>query len=1095
MTDEPTRPTGDAPTPHQPTAPTATGPETPTLAPGTQVGAYTITRLIGVGGMGAVYAAQQQRPNRTVALKLIRPGFASPRLLKRFELEAEVLGRLHHPGIAAIHEAGLATTPHGEQPFFAMELVEGLPLTGYADKHDLDTRQRLDLMARVCDAVQHAHQQGVIHRDLKPSNILVAPDGQPKVLDFGVARATDADIQATTLHTDVGQLIGTVPYMSPEQAGGDPAELDTRSDIYALGVILYELLARRLPYDVARKMIHEAVRVIREDDPTPLSSINRTFRGDIDTIVTTALAKEKARRFPSASALADDLRRYLADEPIAARRPSTWYQLQKFSQRNQALVAGVAATFLVLLAGIAATSWQAIVATRNLIRAEDAESEARVQRDHADDMRAAAERFAYDASIQAAALQLDLGGGLQRLQHIAPERLATARESLLRCPDSFRGWEWNLLANAVDQSLGILDGHSHPYVTRVTASSDGALIASGTLSGQVRVWDATTFALLADFTAHEGACQDLEFVSDSHTLVSVGDDGATHVWDVSRPQPARVQSLPRHDGATAVAISPDGDHMVIGTRAGRLVWLDIAQARSQELEAPWHETRIWDLTFDATGHRMGSCDASGLVCLWSVDESGVPRPGPSDHEHRGETYRVRFDPEGRLCASVGRDGFVRIRDANTGSMRGEFFNGEVNGLAFVGSASRLATVDKSQTLTVWDLEGEDELSAHVVTRLTGHSASVIDIAVLPGTGSVATCARDGTARIWGLESGAMRCIEIPDSSHWDVGDEFRGTLACAPDGSSILVLGENKIFLLDGKNGAVLGALPSTLGANEAMRSPERWSALHPTWHPSGTHVAIPSQTNFWGDEGAMIVECTSDGLSGIALEKGKFPRHHRVLEFDPRREFKHFDPMRRRGLAVDAKGANHLTTILIDSSSGVEELVSSIHRDLLTWEARFSPDGRFLAAVGDDTRVRVWDADTWKLRQELIGHDRSVVRLAWHPSGKCLASAGYEGTIRLWDIERGSALGELEGHVGLVERIVFTPDGERLISLGRADRSLRVWDWSRAVQLLEIRDPDLGAGLDVNPKLGALCIGRRGKPGLMFRASEPMWASAKPTR
>ncbi len=323
---------------------------------GQLIGRYKVVRVLGEGGMGSVFLAEQDKPTRLVALKVIRPGVASANLLRRFEHEAQVLGRLQHPGIAQIYEAGTADTGEGAQPYFVMEYVRGRSLMEYAQGSQLGTRQRLELLAKICDAVQHAHQKGIIHRDLKPGNILVTEEGQPKILDFGVARATDADIQATTIQTDVGQLVGTIPYMSPEQAGGDVTELDTRSDVYALGVLGYELLAGRLPYDLSKKMIHEAVRVIREDDPTPLSSIDRVFRGDVETIIAKALQKERTRRYQNASDLAGDIRRYLTDQPIVARPPSVGYQLSKFTKRNKALVAGVAAVFIVLVGGIVVTS-------------------------------------------------------------------------------------------------------------------------------------------------------------------------------------------------------------------------------------------------------------------------------------------------------------------------------------------------------------------------------------------------------------------------------------------------------------------------------------------------------------------------------------------------------------------------------------------------------------------------------------------------------------------------------------------------------------------------------------------------------------------
>ena len=334
--------------------PASTAPDTPQRI-GSRIGSYRIVEVLGRGGMGVVYLAEQEKPRREVAMKVIRPGLTGQERLRRFEHEVQVLGRLQHPAVAQIYEAGMHDAGSGPQPYFAMELIKGTSLASYARTRQLGTRARLELIAKVCDGVHHAHQKGVIHRDLKPGNILVDQAGQPKILDFGVARATDSDIQTTTLQTDIGQLVGTVPYMSPEQVAGDPDELDTRSDVYALGVVAYELLAERLPYDVANKMIHEAVRVIREDEPTPLSSVNRVFRGDVETIVAKALEKEKSRRYQSASDLASDIRRYLADEPVVARPPSAAYQMRKFARRNKALVGGVAAVFVVLVAGIVAT--------------------------------------------------------------------------------------------------------------------------------------------------------------------------------------------------------------------------------------------------------------------------------------------------------------------------------------------------------------------------------------------------------------------------------------------------------------------------------------------------------------------------------------------------------------------------------------------------------------------------------------------------------------------------------------------------------------------------------------------------------------------
>ncbi|MBK7403100.1 MAG: serine/threonine protein kinase [Phycisphaerales bacterium] len=331
---------------------------------------YLVKRRIGVGGMGVVYLAEQEKPRREVAIKVIRPSAVTAEMLKRFELEASLLGRLQHPGIAQIYEAGTHDDGAGPRPYFAMEFVDGLPLLEYFRQEHLDPPARLEAFARVCDAVEHAHQRGIVHRDLKPGNILVDRSGQPKILDFGVARATDSDLQASTLHTDVGMLIGTVAYMSPEQVLGRAGEIDTRSDVYALGVVLYEALADRLPYDLRGRVVAAAVRTIAEEEPTPLTAVSRSYRGDLDTIVHKALEKAPDRRYQSASAFAEDLRRFLNNQPIIARPATTMYQFRKFARRNRALVAAGAATLLALGAGAAVATVFAIGQARALAESE-----------------------------------------------------------------------------------------------------------------------------------------------------------------------------------------------------------------------------------------------------------------------------------------------------------------------------------------------------------------------------------------------------------------------------------------------------------------------------------------------------------------------------------------------------------------------------------------------------------------------------------------------------------------------------------------------------------------------------------------------------
>lgn len=367
-----------------------------------RIGEFTISRVIAVGGMGTVYEPEQDRPRRLVALKMMRGYVSSRSALRRFQFEAEILGKLRHPNIAQVYAAGMFGEadregihdpaaegihgPAGQEgegrneiratgevenhgpdvapalPYFAMEYIpDARTITQFADEHGLDTRVRLRLFAKVCDAVHHGHQKGVIHRDLKPGNILVGPDGEPKVIDFGVARATDSDIALTTMHTDAGAIIGTLQYMSPEQCDADPREIDTRSDVYALGVVLYELLTGELPYDASASTIVQAACIIRERAPVPLSRINRRLRGDVETIVLKALDKNREKRYPSAADMGQDIRRHLDGLPIEARPPTRWQRFARQIARHPIAASTAAALLIAVVIIVTATvvSWAA----------------------------------------------------------------------------------------------------------------------------------------------------------------------------------------------------------------------------------------------------------------------------------------------------------------------------------------------------------------------------------------------------------------------------------------------------------------------------------------------------------------------------------------------------------------------------------------------------------------------------------------------------------------------------------------------------------------------------------------------------------------
>ena len=345
---------------------------------GATLGSFEVVRLLGRGGMGAVYEAKQENPRRSVALKVLREELSSPQHRMRFHYESQILARLKHPAIAQVYEAGVWNDDQrGDVPYFAMEFIDGATLLNAVAAGALDRRSRLELFIQICEGVQHAHQSGVVHRDLKPDNVLIAADGRAKILDFGIARLrSDDGDDLATLRTSVGEVLGTIAYMSPEQLSGEPDAIDTRTDVYALGVILHQLLTGELPLQLSSAALPEAVRRIVEAEPSPPSSVDPTCRGDLDTIVAAALEKDKTRRYASASELAADVRRFLDDEPIAARRASAFYQLAKFTRRHKGLVTGAVAALLALVIAIVGTSYGFYRATVERDAAQAAREEA-----------------------------------------------------------------------------------------------------------------------------------------------------------------------------------------------------------------------------------------------------------------------------------------------------------------------------------------------------------------------------------------------------------------------------------------------------------------------------------------------------------------------------------------------------------------------------------------------------------------------------------------------------------------------------------------------------------------------------------------------
>ncbi len=397
-----------------------------------KIGRYRIQSRIGAGGMGVVYKAIQESPHRPVAIKLMHPMHATQERIQRFRVETELLGRLKHPNIAQIYEAGLYDIGSGSQPFFAMELVDGYDIRSYCDQENLDIQQRLKLLAKVCDGVQHAHDQGVIHRDIKADNVLIDERGQPKVLDFGIARASTSSTLLSTVLTDEGSLVGTLAYMAPEQLDSSAESATLQVDVYALGVLGFEILTGRLPFEITDLSITAAITLLNNNDPPSVASINPRFRGDVETIIQKALESDPARRYPSAASLAADIHRHLDNVPIQARPPTRAYRLLKFTRRHRGLTLGAVSTFITLVIGLIVSVLFASQERDQRIRADE----------NALEMRRSEARVV-SGLMESAVTHLERGDYWE----------ASKQHRLV--PSTSRDWGWRLLALSLPDLLDV----------------------------------------------------------------------------------------------------------------------------------------------------------------------------------------------------------------------------------------------------------------------------------------------------------------------------------------------------------------------------------------------------------------------------------------------------------------------------------------------------------------------------------------------------------------------------------------------------------------------------------------------------------------
>jgi len=1003
--------------------------------PGTRIGRYELLELIGEGGMGLVYLAEQKTPvKRRVAFKIVKPGMDSKQVVARFEAERQALALLDHPNIAQVFDAG--TTETG-RPYFAMEYVKGLPITRYCDEKKLTIEQRLRLFEQVCEGVHHAHQKGIIHRDIKPSNILVSIHGDravPKIIDFGIAKAIAQPLTDKTCVTLQGQLLGTLEYMSPEQVDLATQDIDTRSDIYSLGIVLYELLAGVLPFEsesFAQAGLAEIQQTIREQEPaspsirltglgekgktiaasrgTQVVPLARRLHRELEWIPLKAMRKDRCRRYRSASEMADDVRNYLNGAPLIAGPETAMYRVQKFVRRHAGSVTTVALIAAAIILGLvvstvmylqAEEARQKEVAARS--QAEQATKEEAVARTRAEQAEEATKQKAEELRRTLYANSIQLADAKYREGNIK-----RVRELLNACPNDLRGWEWEHLNHILDQSDVSITTNQDGVVS-MALSPDGKRIVSGGWDKTIKVWDVASSGEL--LTINPSA-------NNKHIQ-------ALDVGDVNGLRQTLSSVAP------SLAFSPDGRQIASGHFSGEINIWDTATGKLL-MTLKGHKIPVFSIAFSPDGKRMASrayevklWDTANWTELMSISDPAIDHP-----ELTGIESCLTFSPDGkRIASSGGWDGQIKVWDTVTGhkvwSLKGHDY------WAYSVSFSpdgKFIVSGGDNDVKIWDAG----TGSNVMT-LRGHEAPVYTVSFSPDGKSIVSGSYDSIVKVWDVATGeTMMTLR----GHENVIDSVLFT----PDGKRVASGSwDGKIKIWDI---SVTREITRLVGHNSQI---ERVA-----FSPEGKRIvsaAAEDGIKLWDTESATE-------LSTISRRSAGGFRSHSVV----------FSPDGKRIASGDGSG----TFRIWDAATGDEITSFRGPKALITSTGlAFSPDGNVVASVsgGMDKAVKLWDATAGKELMTLTGHDSLMMCVAFSPDGKFVAAGGADPNITVWEWATGRTFMTLRGHAGGITSVAFSPDGKRIVSSCQGDQMVKVWDAKTGTQLMTLDHGDIVTSATFSP-------------------------------
>jgi WD40 repeat protein/serine/threonine protein kinase len=880
-----------------------------------------------------------------------------------------------------------------------------------------------NLGVQAAEALEHAHGLGVIHRDIKPANLLIDMSGNVWITDFGLARlGSDAGLTMT------GDLLGTIRYMSPEQALAQRVPLDARTDVYSLGVTLYELLTLEPAYNGRNR--EEVLRQIAFEEPRSPRHLNKAVPVELETIVLKAMAKNPEERYLTARELADDLRRFLEDKPIRARRPSLRQRAIKWTRRHKTVVRAVYVVLALTVVGLAA-------GTVFVWRAND-------------ELRQALERERQNAYFQRVALAD---------REWSANNLGRMQQLLDDCPEDLRGWEWHYLKRLPHSRFPLL--HHQSAVLSAAFSPDGRQIASCSQDGFVKVWDAKTGQELRSFQAHEDHARHLAFSPDSRRLatgnwgrrLATGGWGATiKVWDIYNGH--LIHTLTKAQGAQSggsVAFSPDGRHLACGggepDKFGDVTIWDAA-AGQELLTLSGHTLPVLDVAFSPDGRQLASASVDGTVKVWEMDwpaRTGRERmtlPG-----HRLKVYSVAFSPDGRRLASASADwvskadGEVKVWDMPSGAelvtLRGHIAS--ILSVRFSPDGHRLASAGADQTVKIWDvLTGQEALT------LRGHLNWVRSVAFSPDGTRLVTAGDDRTVHVWDarpISEEAGREVRTLRGHRAGV----RG-VAFHPSGRYLASAGDDGIVKIwDSLTGAELRTLPTRAGMVARVQFSNRGDRLALLSDGRGLKVY---DTGTWQEclafAGTGAVSFSRDDRY-VASGGGEFTV--KVWDAATGHELRSFHdhnwPILNTAWHPDGRwvaSAGYDGAVrLWDVSTGEEMPVSPLRHAGGATSVAFSPDGRCLASGGLDRAVRIWDTAVWCELRSIHDPTGGVQSVTWSPDGRQVLWGGMDGTLKMADPATGAVVQTMRGHTSWVESVVFSRDGHWIASAS-LDGTVKIW-------------------------------------------------------